>query len=72
VTGPVFRDVRDGDVMPRHVFNECGELSPVALLSWICPSLTQAQAERMAREPDAAITATSVIALRALIQRHHR
>jgi hypothetical protein len=72
VTGPVFRDVRDGDAIPRHVFTECGELNHAALLSWICPSLTQTQAERLAREPDAAITSTSVGALRAFVLRHHR
>jgi hypothetical protein len=67
---PIFRDVRDGDMMPSHVFNRDGELIPTALLRWICPSLTEDDAARIAAQPDAPLTPTSVCALRSLVLQH--
>jgi hypothetical protein len=67
-----FRNIHDGDRMPAHVFRADGNIDGAALLKWCCPSLSLEEAERIASMPDAPITATSVGAIRALIQRHHR
>lgn len=69
MTGLEFRDVHDGDMIPAHCMDR-GYIHAPSLFAWLCPSLTQAEAEALGRRAECMACSTGVAALRSFIEQN--